>query len=132
MQKPWWKGHQYTYTHWQKWPKNCSWPVTAEPDPGVGGCHKIRNLIVSSANIQLYYSKIGKSARKGVFWCNFPIFCSLFDVVSILALQTTKFIFSMNFLIFRHPTHPWVHFSSKDTVHELFSLISCHNDSCWV
>ena len=55
----------------------------------------------------------------------FSGFCSSFDVESILVLPTSKFIFCMKFLIFRHPTHPWVRFSSKDIVHELFSVISC-------
>ena len=38
----------------------------------------------------------------------------------------------MKFLIFRHPTHPWVHFSSRDIVHELFPVISCHGDTSQV
>ena len=26
-----------THTYWQKWPNNCSWPATTEPDPVVCG-----------------------------------------------------------------------------------------------
>ena len=30
------------------------------------------------------------------------------------------------FLVFRQPMHPWVRFSSRNIVHELFSVISWH------
>ena len=62
---------------------------------------------------------------------HFSGFCCSYDLESILALQTTKFIFSIKFLIFRHPTHPWVCFSSRDITHELFSVISCHGAKCY-
>jgi len=101
---------------------------------GCVGCLEIRNFVVKkniivwSANIQVSYRKIEKSAAKRTFLCHFQVFCSSFDLESILALQTTKFILIMKFLIFRHPTHPWVRFSSGDILHELFSVISCHGD----
>ena len=46
----------------------------------------------------------------------------------ILAVQATKFIFSRKLLIFRHQTHPWVHFSSRDIIHDLFSGLFCHSE----
>ena len=65
-----------------------------------------KNLIDFSTNIQLYYGNIGKSAQKsGVFDAIFNFFV-VHDLESILVLKTTKFIVSMKFLIFRHPTNP--------------------------
>ena len=84
------------------------------------------NLLVWCAKIQFEMNKLQKTSKNSQKHCFLVVFWRLFNSNQILAHQSNIFIFSIKFLISRHPRDEWVCLNNEDIIFgEVWSLL-CH------